>query len=422
MLSIVIAPILLPAKYIVDLPLIPPLDRDTLTSLTLFLLLKVKKQKIPILKPSVWNRFLIAFLVTIAISTILNFDNVVSGGRYLHGSGVFDVFVNPIVFLLSFMPFFLGRTFFDNPNDTEAIFRVLVMLALIYTLPMLWELRLSPQLHLNVFGYFPGDFIQQVRADGFRPVVFVGHGLTLAFWFSTCTIACLALFKAKVKSFGLVKVAYLIVILVLCKTASALIFLVFAIVLLFFLKPKKQIMLSLLAASMVMVYPFNATSQFVKNEDMLNYVGNYSADRRQSMETRFTNEHRLVEKALERPFFGWSGWGRNRVYKGGRDITISDGKWVITLGLYGGVGFVFYYIMLIYPIILALKTYQYQSDEQQQVYLVALVIILTTVIFNSVPNTAMTPIHLLLAGALLGQCEYIRNKQKKITLEKRRLN
>lgn len=394
-----------------------------MTSVTVFFLLYLRKQKNPIFKVGFWNKLLIGYLLTIIISTILNFDSVISGGRYLNGTGYFDVLVNPLMFLLAFMPFFFGRNFFDNPQDTEYIFKSLTLLALIYTVPMLYEIRMSPQIHATLYGYFPGNFIQQVRDNGFRPIVFVGHGLALAFWFSTCTIAAIALYKAKVESFGLKKIFFLLAILVFCcKTVSAILYIIFAIVLLFFLNARKQILLSLVAATLVMVYPFNATSQFVKNDDVLDYIGTYSDDRRQSVETRFTNEERLVERALERPFFGWSGWGRNRVYNAnGRDITITDGKWIVILGLNGVVGFALYYLLLIYPIILARKNYKYIENEQHQIYFVSLVIILAIGIFDSVPNTGMASIHLLIAGALVGQCEYIKNKQRQLIIEKNKL-
>jgi len=348
----------------------------------------------------------------------MNFDSLVTGGYYLQGTGFFDVLVNPIMFLLAFMPFILGRNFFSNLEDTEYMFKVLGVLALIYTLPMLWELRFSPQLHLHTFGYFPGDFIQQVRGDGYRPMVFIGHGLSLSFWFSTCIIAVLTLYRAKVKPFGWTLIIYLFVVLLLCKTVSAVIYVTFAALLMFFLSPKKQLLVSLIAAAFVMVYPFNATSQFVKNQDMIDYVKTYNADRAQSIETRFTNEERLVKRALERPYFGWSSWGRNRVYENGNDITIADGRWIIILGVNGIVGFILFFSLLLYPIRQAMKCYKFIENKKHGLYFLSLVIILAIGVVDSVPNAGMLPMHLLLAGALLGQCETIKAKQRELRLQK----
>jgi len=45
------------------------------------------------------------------------------------------------------------------------------------------------------------------------------------------------------------------------------------------------------------------------------------ADRAQSLESRLTNEDMLTVRALERPAFGWGGWGRARIKdEWGQDI------------------------------------------------------------------------------------------------------
>lgn len=58
---------------------------------------------------------------------------------------------------------------------------------------MLYEVRLSPQLHRIFYGYFPHSFAQQVRGGGFRPVVFLQHGLWVAFFAMMMTVVTFAL-------------------------------------------------------------------------------------------------------------------------------------------------------------------------------------------------------------------------------------
>src|SRR5699024_3988850 len=66
-------------------------------------------------------------------------------------------------------------------------------------------------------------------------------------------------------------------------------------------------------------------------DGLVNQIAHSISDRRaDSLQTRLTNEDRLSAKALQRPVFGWGGWGRNRVYnKYGKDISITDGMWII---------------------------------------------------------------------------------------------
>lgn len=419
-LSIVVATLLLPAGYVVDYPLLPPLDRSTLTALTLMFLLFINKQKNPMFKPGFWNFLYVAYILTIITSTFLNMDTVETGLKVLRPSTPYDALSNTIIFVLSFIPFILGRNLFKNPQDTEYLFKVLTITALIYSVPMLYEIRMSPQLHIMVYGYFPGDFLQQIREGGFRPVVFVGHGLGMAFWFTIATITSIALHKANVqvtKFFGFKVILYFIVVLLLCKTLSAVIYIIFATILMYFFTLKKQILFSLLITIMVMLYPLNSTSQFVKNDDVLNLVSQYSKEREQSLETRFDNEQRLLTRAMERPYFGWSGWGRNRVYAFGKDITITDGRWVMEVGSYGLVGFVLYYLILLYPILAALKSYRYLENEKHRIYFATLAIITAIGIFDSVPNFGMMPVHLLLAGVLLGQSKFVKQRYLQKRLE-----
>ena len=60
-------------------------------------------------------------------------------------------------------------------------------------------------------------------------------------------------------------------------------------------------------------------------------------ERAQSLEFRLDNEDLLIAKALQRPIFGWGGWGRNFVYDESehRRVTVVDGMWIIALGSYG---------------------------------------------------------------------------------------
>ena len=63
------------------------------------------------------------------------------------------------------------------------------------------------------------------------------------------------------------------------------------------------------------------------------------ADRAKSLQFRFRNEDMLAEKALRRAMWGWGRFGKSRVYdENGKDISTTDGLWIITLGISGIVG------------------------------------------------------------------------------------
>jgi hypothetical protein len=119
----------------------------------------------------------------------------VVGGLVLPGVGHYDALSAVVGQFLFLLPFFLGRQFLRHAEDSAETLRVLIVAGLIYSLPMLFEIRMSPQLHTWIYGYFPHSFGQQMREGGFRPVVFLGHGLLVAFFIMTAAVAAASFWR-----------------------------------------------------------------------------------------------------------------------------------------------------------------------------------------------------------------------------------
>ena len=183
-----LAILLLPNGFSFDLPLVPPIDRTSLTSLTLAVVLFFTGRRFKLFPEGLPTKLIIGYLVSIVISTMLNPDGILIGSRYLPGLTYYDAISETIRTILALMPFFLGRAFLNNIEDNEWIFKLLVIFALFYSIPMLGEIRLSPLLHYWAYGYSPVDFFQQMRGEGFRPTVFFGHGWV---WLFGCQPALL---------------------------------------------------------------------------------------------------------------------------------------------------------------------------------------------------------------------------------------
>ena len=125
------------------------------------------------------------------------------------------------------LPFFLGRQLLRNSADIEEILRTLIIAGLLYSLPMLFEIRMSPQLHHWFYGYSPFGFATQMRYGGFRPSVFMENGLVAAFFVMTATVAATAFWRTRTRVQKLPPAtitAYLSAILILCKSLGALIY------------------------------------------------------------------------------------------------------------------------------------------------------------------------------------------------------
>src|SRR5439155_21163091 len=64
--------------------------------------------------------------------------------------------------------------------------------------PLCWfEVRMSPQLHVWVYGVRHHAFVQQMRDGGYRPMVFMQHGLMVAMWMAMTSLIGCWLWKAK---------------------------------------------------------------------------------------------------------------------------------------------------------------------------------------------------------------------------------
>ena len=421
-----LAILLLPNGFSFDLPLIPPIDRTSLTSLTLAVVLFFTGKRFQIFPAGLITKIIIGYLGAIVFSAILNSDPIIIGGLFLPGLTYYDALSETIRTLLALMPFFLGRAFLNDVKDNEGIFKLLVIFALFYSILMLGEIRLSPNLQLWFYGFTSVDFLQQMRGDGFRPTVFFGHGLGLAFWMATCIIAALALHKNKVRiaMFSAFQVViYLMVVLILSKTWSALFYAFLAMFLLFKLIPRKQIKWSLILVAIVMIYPLTKTFGLFPDRAIISNIQQYSPARAESLDFRFKNEDILLVRALQKPFFGWSSWGRARVYnKWGEDISVTDGRWIIELGNNGAVGFIFNYALFFVTLLYALRNINNIDNPRDKVYFASLAIILAICVIDSIPNTGMVAMHLLLAGALLGQAEALKKQKDAVSIKSEDLN
>ena len=214
--------------------------------------------------PKVFRGFGLAEILVLGIvigpfiSSELNPDPIRIGPLFLPGVGAYDAGSAALYQFTFILPFFLARQYLRGPEDVGEILRILVVAGLAYSLPILFEVRFSPQLHTWIYGYFPTSFAQEFRDGGFRPVVFLGHGLLVAFFTLTATVAAAALWRTRtpVTRWAPSWIAgYLSFILLLCKTANALLYAVVLLPLVRCTNPRLQICVACLLACVALAYP-----------------------------------------------------------------------------------------------------------------------------------------------------------------------
>jgi hypothetical protein len=356
---------------------------------------------------------ILMLIVGCFVTSIFNSDPIQIGEVFLPGVGAYDAGSAAMAEFIFFLPFFLGRQFLRKPDDNAEILRALVIAGLAYSLPMLLEVRLSPQLHTWIYGYFPHSFSQQMRYGGFRPVVFLGHGLVVAFFAMTATVAAAACWRTRTRVGGLVPsgvTAYLSFVLLMCKTGGALVYGAVLVPLVRFASPRWQLRVACVLMTIVLSYPILRVTNVFPTNSFLEVAAAMSKERSESLKTRFDQEEQLLKHAWERVWVGWGRFGRNRVFdpESGRDISITDGYWIISIGIFGLIGFAARFGLLALSVFRAAGALKYAQTIRDKEHLAALGLIVAINIVDLVPNSTISPWTWLLVGALVGQAESLR--------------
>ncbi len=393
---------------------IPQLDKVSIPTLaTLAGCILVAKRPLRL-----WNGLglaeilLLALLIGPFVTSELNGDAVLNGSVTLPAVGAYDGLSAVVAQLIFVLPFILGRQVLGRLADNQKIFETLVIAALLYSLPMLFEIRMSPQLHRWIYGYSPFGFATEARYGGFRPAVLMENGLVVAFFMMTAIAAAATLSRLRIRPSTLPTggiLAYLSAVLVLCKSLGALLYGIALVPLVYFVKPRTQVRIAVILAAIALTYPLLRAEGLVPVRSMTDLAASFDAERAQSLEFRFDNEQRLLERARERPMFGWGRFARNRIFdEYGKDVSVTDGRWIITLGQFGLFGFVAEFGLLALPIIRAARVLRFAQSERDSVLMTALALIIGINMIDLLPNASLSPWTWLLAGALLGRAESVR--------------
>lgn len=276
-----------------------------------------------------------------------------------NGLGAYDGIVS-IAYQTTFwgLPYLIGRLYFNDLKGLRELATGIVVAGMVY-LPLCWiEIRFSPQLHRLVYGYLQYSFDQARRADSFRPMVFMQHGLAVALWMGACTVTAFWMMRSKtISKIWDVPIALIFVLLlvtsILCHSNGATVLMFGGLgVLLLTQWTKWPIWVIALALAPPTYMVVRATNSWT-GEDLVKRISLYDPRAASSLDTRLFNEHIFVDKAMQQPVFGWAGWDRFReVDEDGKKIGVPDALWVITFGHQGLVGLVSLTVVLTMPMLL----------------------------------------------------------------------
>ena len=348
------------------------------------------------------------------ITSLLNTDPVAMGEVILPAVGLYDGVSTSIATLLALIPFFVSRYFLSGRSDVLELLVALSCGGLVYSILMLFEIRFSPQLAAWIYQSFrPGGFLVELRYGGYRPVVFLHNGLEASFFLSTAVIASIALHRVQIAAkAGFAAISgYLAVVLVLCKSAGALIYGVILGAAVRWFTPKMQLRVAMVLTLIALTYPFARLAGVFPTSVLVGIAGSVNTERAESLEFRFNQEDALLAHARERLMFGWGRYGRNRLIgEYGKDVSVTDGQWIIILGQFGLVGFIAQFGALGLSVLRITRLASRAGRSGEALLLSALCLIVAAATVEQLPNASISSWTWLLAGALAGRADELQRR------------
>lgn len=313
-------------------------------------------------------------------------------------------------------PYFLGRIYMNKLSAMRQMAVGIFIGGLTYIPLCLFETRFSPQLHRMIYGSHAfGDFGQSIRLGGFRPTVFMRHGLAVAAFMMAATVIGIWLWRSgTIKQIWGIPMHWLVaaqfLTFLLLRSTGAYFLLLLGLGLLFAGKHFRTALpvFALIGLICAYLYVSAETSTYFTDQIIEFFSRFLPADRIQSLEFRFNNEELLTDRARERIWLGWGGYGRNLVpvdpANPNGPKTIVDSLWIIVFGTHGTVGLVSLMAALLLPVT-ALFAMRYPArtwghPQIAPVAVLAMVVILYKM--DCLVNALVNPVFVLIVGGVAG--------------------
>lgn len=379
---------------------LPDYNKNSATNLALFLgILIFDLKRLTSFRPRWFDTPMAVWCVCPVISALTNDLGIYSGLSQLAGA----VLNYGIVYLA-------GRIYLNDLDGLREFSLTALVFGLLYLPLCLIESAYGPFLEPSLYGIkLTGDHAPRYGL-GYRPVVFLAQGLGAGLWMSNVAIVAYWTWSCGVyKRLFFLPVTVVTGLLIfgafMTKSVGSWVLFLFGFTVLWLCRrtksPKPMIALLVIPALYCGLRGTNLWSG-----DQLIYVSQkcFGFDRAFSLAFRIGCENTLSAKAMQRPLFGWSAEGRNRVTdEFGHDIAITDGYWVITLGTYGLVGLTAMIALYVLPGALLLRKTPVRNWSDPQIAPAAVLsVMVALVMVDFLSNAFPSMIQYLAIGGLMG--------------------
>jgi hypothetical protein len=306
------------------------------------------------------------------------------------------------------LPYFIGRIYFNDLVSMRELAIAIVVGGLIYV-PLCWfEIRMSPQLHVWIYGYHQHDFSQTERGTSYRPMVFMEHGLAVAMWMGTSALTAFWLWRAKAvnKIFGMT-LGWITLILVgttLClHSLGAQSLMLIGLLFLSLTSYTKSRVWILLLTLIPPTWMTVRTLNLWDGKNVVEFLQQHDKRAAESMRVRFHSERVLSAKAMKQPIYGWTAWLFFTQQEVRTQRGVPDQLWIIAFGHNGLIGLSSVTIALLLPIWLLANRIPVQYWKTAAAAPpAALAMLLTLHMCDNLFNAMVNPIFIICAGGLTG--------------------
>ena len=382
----------------VDLPFLPDLTKYTVFSLSSLISMRLFGRKYKFrLRKCDWP-----VLVFCMIPIFTSLEN---------GLGIWDGLSSTInAYLVWGIPYFLGRKYFRTIEDLKFILLGIVVAAAIY-LPFIWfEIFMSPRLNQIVYGFNQADWVEHIRYGGWRPKVFMQHGLMVALFVSISVLAIFTLRaeNKKTRILGIrssVLEKILIITIIACKSGNGVVIMVMTILARIMTKAGMARVLLLTLVLIIAGYLTVRVSGCWDGLELITNVQSISGDaqRAGSLGARIKQENLFLHRAEEKWLFGWGGWGRAfPVNEYGVRLTRGvDSLWIIVYSENGIIALVsLFWVFLAAPCVVATRAGKMVLNNKEKSFIYMASFIPIFFMIDSLANAMVSPLYIMVAGSL----------------------
>lgn len=398
-----------------DFPGIPSYSKETAISISILLGSMFSNQRNNYsLKLRSYDLFMLMWCFVSPIITSLSND-----------LGLYDGLSNLVKnYLMWGVFYFFGRKYFNKESFLRDLSLGIIIGGIIYIPLILYEVRMSPRLSRIIYGFFAHDWRQHIRYGGYRPIVFMQHGLVVSLWMASTFIVSFWLWRNKtirhIKGVPMwLIVVFLFIVTIICKSANAWIFLFLGITSWVVFKKLRSTKFLRFLLLLIPFYLYVRATNIITLEFIeSNLLWLFDEERIYSLVFRLRQEDLYSQKALEHFLFGWGGYSRGNPIdpNTGRMLRIVDSLWLIAYSGYGIFGLISLFGSMLIGPILVLKEYLFikkENLENSSLFIIDSIVLSLIVIFfmiDSLVNGMVNPIYVLCAGVLVSYYEATKKR------------